>query len=94
MSFDLASFSGIVGDVAKNLPSNNDIMNQVVTGAAASVVLAGLKSNAGQDAVDPLHLFHKDGSSTIVGKTLPASALATMGPDQIKALAAAGYSFV
>ena len=91
MAFDVGSLLGGLGQV---IPSTNELANQVALGAATSVVLAGLKSQAGLDAVDPLHIFHKDGSSTVVGKTIPASALAAMSPDQIKALAAAGYSFV
>ena len=91
MAFDVGSLLGGLGQV---LPSTNELANQVALGAATSVVLAGLKSQAGLDAVDPLHIFHKDGSSTVVGKTIPASALATLSADQIKALSAEGYSFV
>jgi len=92
MAFDLASLN--LGSLGAALPSSNELANQIVTGALASVVLAGFKSQAGQDAVDPLHIFHKDGTSTIVGKTLPAATLSTLSGDQIKALAMQGYSFV
>ncbi len=61
-------------------------MQQVLLGAGASVVLAGLKTNAGVDAVDPLHIFHHPaaadgapgGTSSVVGKSITAAALGAL----------------
>lgn len=88
------NLTGVLSDLSSAIPSTSDVLQQVLIGAGASVVLSGLKTQAGMDAVDPLHIIHKDGGSTIVGKTIPASALANLSGDQIKALASAGYSFV
>lgn len=89
---DLSSFGGIVGDLVKNLPTNNDIANQVATGAIASVLLAGLKSQSGQDAIDPLHLIHPaGGGSTVVGKSITAAAFGALPPDAQAKILAAGY---
>ena len=88
---DLSSFGGIVGDLVKNLPTNNDIANQVATGAIASVLLAGLKSQSGQDAIDPLHLIHPQGGSTVVGKSITAAAFGALPPDAQAKILAAGY---
>ena len=88
------NLTGAVGDLASLIPSSTDILQQVIIGAGASVALAGLKSNAGLDAVDPLHIFHKDGGSTVVGKTISGAAFATMPADARAQLMAAGYTVV
>lgn len=72
------------------LPSTSDIATNLALGAATSVVLAGVKSNAGQDALDPLHLFHHDAPpptpaqvnnpNVVVGPTATASALGALSP--------------
>jgi hypothetical protein len=54
-------------------------------GAAATTVLAGIKTSQGQDALDPLHIFHKDvtpanNPNVIVGPTVTASAFAALPP--------------
>lgn len=82
----MIALTGIVSDLTSLVPSSSDLINQVIVGAGASVVLAGLKSNAGQDAVDPFHIFHHPaptdgtagGVSTVVGKSITASALAAL----------------
>ena len=101
------NLTGVLGDLTSLIPSSGDILNQVIIGAGASVILSGLKTSAGLDAVDPLHLIPRPAVaatatspaipasvSTIVGKTMPASALKGLSPDQITALGEAGYSFV
>jgi hypothetical protein len=83
----MVALTGVVADLSSLIPSSGDLINQVIVGAGASVVLAGLKTSAGQDAVDPFHIFHHppaaDGSpggvSTVVGgKSITASALAAL----------------
>jgi hypothetical protein len=88
------NLTGIVGDMTSLIPSSTDILQQVIIGAGASVALAGLKSQAGIDAVDPLHIFHKDGGSTVVGKTISGAAFSAMAPDARAQLIAAGYTVV
>lgn len=83
MAFDIGALTGILGDLGKVLPSQNDLANQLVTGAVGSVLMAGLKSQSGLDAIDPLHLIHPNGSQTVVGSrtTISAAVLATMPAD-------------
>lgn len=88
MAFDLGS---VLGNLSSVLPTQNDIANQVVTGAVASVVLSGLKSQSGQDAVDPLHLFHANGTSTVIGKSITAAAFNALSPASQANILAAGY---
>ena len=80
------NLTGVIGDLTNLIPSSNDLVQNIVLGAGTSVVLAGLKSNAGADALDPLHIFHHPaaadgtgaGTSTVVGKSITASALAAL----------------
>lgn len=96
------ALTGIVGDLTNLIPSSQDLIQQVVLGAGASVVLAGVKTSAGQDALDPLHLFHKDpppvaptnNPNGIVGPSITASAFAAMPAASQTALLAAGVHIV
>lgn len=95
MAFDLSALN--LGNLTSAIPSTNEIANQLLTGAAVSVVLAGAKSAAGQDALDPLHIFHKQdpsGSTMVVGKTMPISAFNQLDAAGKQAVMAAGYSLV
>jgi hypothetical protein len=86
------NLTGIVGDLTNLIPSSNDLVQNVILGAGTSVVLAGLKSNSGQDALDPLHLFHKDGSSTVVGgKTISTAAFNALDAGGKAQVLAANY---
>lgn len=56
MGLDLSGgLSSILGD----LPTSQQILQNVALGGVTTVILSGLKSAAGQDAVDPLHLIFK-----------------------------------
>ena len=89
MAFDLNSVLGNLGNI---IPSSNELVNNIALGAATSVVLSGLKSQGGQDAIDPLHIFHKDGSSTVIGgKTMSGAAFAALDPATKAQVLAAGY---
>lgn len=86
------NLTGIVGDLSSLIPSSTDVLQQVIIGAGATTVLAGLKTQAGMDAVDPLQIFHKDqpnnNPNNIVGATITASAFAALPPAaQTQALA-------
>lgn len=92
------ALTGILGDLTSAIPSSTDILQQVIIGAGASVALAGLKSQAGLDAVDPLHIIPNHGgantSSVVVGKTVSSAAFAAMPADARAQLMAAGYTIV
>jgi len=81
------ALTGIVGDLGNLIPSSSDILQQVIIGAGATTVLAGMKTAAGQDALDPLHLFHHDQApssannpNVVIGPTVTASAFAALPP--------------
>ena len=95
MAVDL---TGILGSLTSAIPSSSDILQQVIIGAGASVALAGLKSQAGLDAIDPLQIIHKDAPNNnpnnMVGATVTASAFAALPPASQAALAAGGVHIV
>ena len=81
------ALTGIVGDLGNLIPSSGDIVQQLIIGAGATTLLAGMKSSAGQDALDPMHLFHHDPVPTptnnpnvVIGPTITASAFASLPP--------------
>lgn len=92
--------TGILSDLSSVIPSSSDVLQQLMIGAGASVVLAGLKTNAGMDAIDPLHIIHKDPNTgtvtgtTVTGKTVPQSLWALMSAQQQQELAGLGYTTV
>jgi hypothetical protein len=101
------NLSGVFGDMANMLPSSGDILQQVIIGAGAGVVLAGLKSNAGLDAVDPLHLIPRPAVAAtptapaqpasvavVVGKTVAGSVFATLTPAIQDRMMSQGYTVV
>lgn len=88
MAVDL---TGVLADLSSAIPSSSDVLQQVLLGAGASVVLAGLKSQAGLDAVDPLHIIHKDGTSTVVGKSITGASFSALAPAAQASVLAAGY---
>lgn len=98
MGLDLSSLSALSSSLGSLIPSSSDVIQNVALGAATSIVLAGIKSSAGQDAIDPLGLFHKDAPANnpnaVVGPTVTASAYAAM-PAAVQAqLAASGVHIV
>jgi hypothetical protein len=92
------NLTGVVGDLTNLIPSSTDIVQNVILGAGTSVVLAGLKSQAGGDALDPLHIFHKDSPNNnpnnTIGPTITASAFAALPPASQQQLAASGVHIV
>jgi hypothetical protein len=91
--------STITADLGSWLPSGSSLAQNVALGAATSVVLAGLKSQAGLDALDPLHLIHKDASNNttataVVGKSITSAAFNALPADARAQVLAAGYVIV
>ena len=58
------NLTGVLSDLSSAIPSSSDILQQVLLGAGATVVLSGLKTSAGMDAVDPLHLIPRPATAT------------------------------
>lgn len=97
MSFDLSSLSVLGNSLSSMMPSSSDIVSNIALGAATSVVLAGLKSQQGADALDPLHLFHQAPASNpniAVGPTIAAAAFASLPAASQAQLLAAGVHIV
>ena|SRR5438874_13009479 len=97
MSLDLSNFGGLVSNLGSLLPSQESIIQNVALGAATSVVIAGLKSDSGKNALDPLGLFHgreANNPSSVVGPTVTASAFASLPPATQAQLAASGVHIV
>lgn len=92
------ALTGILGDLTSAIPSSSDILQQVIIGAGASVVLSGLKTQGGLDAVDPLHILPNhnggSGSSVVVGKTISSASFNALSPAAQAQVMAAGYSIV
>ena len=92
------NLTGVVGDLGNLIPSSTDVLQQVIVGAGASVVLAGLKTNAGMDALDPLHIIHKDtpnnNPNNVVGPTITASAFSSLPPASQTQVLASGVHVV
>lgn len=92
------NLTGVLSDLSSAIPSSNDVLQQVLVGAGASVVLAGLKTNAGMDAIDPLHIIHKDtpnnNPNNVVGPTITASAFGALPPAAQAQVLASGVHIV
>ena len=93
------ALTGIVGDLTNLMPSGSDLIQQIILGAGASVVLSGLKTNSGMDAVDPMHIFHHPATPTapattsvVVGKTVTGSVFASLTPAIQDRMMAQGYT--
>ncbi len=86
------------------MPSASAIAAQVATGVAGTVILSGLQSEGGQNALDPLHLIFKPNTTTSAAATattpavvtstatptVSAAAFAAMTPAQQASVLAAG----
>lgn len=95
------NLTGIFGDVANLLPSQNDLLQQLIAGAAGTVVISGLQSAGGQNAVDPLHLFHKPATDAapaaqgaVQGQVMTMSKFLTLSPDQQKVIQAMNFTII
>jgi len=94
------NLTGIVGDLTNLIPSSNDLLQSLIAGAAGTVVLSGLKSQEGQNALDPLHLFHHTPASgapatgVVQGQVMTMSKFLTLNPDQQKMLQAMGFTII
>lgn len=92
------NLTGVLSDLSSAIPSSQDVLQQVMVGAGASVVLAGLKTNAGMDAIDPLHIIHKDtpnnNPNNVVGPTITSSAFGALTPQARAQVLASGVHIV
>ena len=93
MALDLTS---VTNALASYMPSGNALIQNLALGAATSVVVAGMKSDAGKAAIDPLGLFPHPANNpaAVSGASITASAFAAL-PAAVQAqLTAAGVHIV
>ena len=95
---DLSSIGALTTNLGNLLPSGSAIAENVLTGAAASVVLKGLQAG-GASSLDPLGLFPKPSTATnnpnvVAGPTITASAFASLDQASKGSLLAAGVHIV
>lgn len=93
MALDL---SGVESAISALVPNTNDVLQSVVTSAAAGVVLSGLKNQLGNGQLDPLGLFPHPANNpnAIAGPTITASAFAALDATTKAQLMAAGAHIV
>jgi hypothetical protein len=91
---DLSSLSGLTSNLSQLVPDSNTILQNVAVSAASGIVLAGLKSQVGSGALDPLGIFHgaaaSNNPSAVVGPTITASAFSSLTPAAQSSFLAAG----
>ena len=103
MGLDLSSMSALTTNLGSLLPSGSQIMENVLVGAAGSVVLKGLQAG-GASSLDPLGLFHPASTTPAIaatnnpavasGPTITASAFASLDAVSKGSLTAAGVHIV
>ena len=93
MQLDLGSLTNALSSY---MPSGSALIQNLALGAATSVVVAGIKSDAGKQAMDPLGLFpHPANNPNVVtGATITASAFAALPAAAQAQLTAAGVHIV
>jgi hypothetical protein len=88
----------IAGSLTNLLPSTNSLITDLIAGAAGTVVISGLKSGSGQDALDPMHWFHHPESNTtgvVQGSNvITMSKFLALTPDQQKMFQALNYTII
>lgn len=62
----IPALTGLLGNIQSIASGTTlqDIIGSVAAGTVGTVALAGVTSQQGQDAIDPLHLFHKPATAT------------------------------
>lgn len=101
MALNLSGIFGDIGNLAGSV-SGQDIVQSILAGAAGTVVISGLKSQGGQDAVDPLHLFHHNppanntppATGVVQGNVITMSKFMALTPDQQKMFVALNYTVI
>ena len=93
---DLSSLGGLTSNLSALVPDSNTILQNVAVSAASGIVLAGLKQQVSNGALDPLGVFHAanpapaSNPNNIVGPTITAAAFGSLPKDTRDQLTAAG----
>ena len=78
----------MMSGILSAMPSASAIASNVATGAIGTLILSGLQSTGGQNALDPLHLIFKPNTTTVTPAstttapvpTISAAAFASLPP--------------
>jgi hypothetical protein len=76
--------------ILASMPSASSIATQVAAGVAGTVILSGLQSQGGQNALDPLHLIFKPNLTTTTAASSSVPAVTTSAP--VPTISAASYA--
>lgn len=96
MALNLTGVFSDIGNLASSV-SGQDVLQNLAAGAIGTVVLSGLGTAQGQNAIDPLHIFihPQSGTSGVVsGSVMPMSKFLALSPDQQKMIQALNYTIV
>ena len=96
MGMNLTGIFSDVGNLASSI-SMQDVVGSIAAGALGTVVLSGVQTEKGQDAIDPLHIFHHAPTKTtgvVQGKVMAASAFSKLDPATQTTLLTNGYSII
>ena len=96
MALNLTGIFGDVGNLASSV-SMQDVVASIAAGALGTVVLSGAQTGAGQDAIDPLHIFHHAPTNTtgvVQGNVIKMSAFMALTAAQQKMFQAMGYTVI
>lgn len=100
MPLNLSGVFGDIGNLAGSV-SGQDVLQSILAGAAGTVVISGLQSSGGQDAIDPLHIFHKPATPTtpavtgvVQGKVMTMTQYLALSADNQKMIQAMGYTIL
>jgi len=102
-SLDLSSLSNLTSQLGGLMPSGQQILEGVITGAAVTTVTKGLQAG-GASALDPLGIFPRPAATPVAaatnnpnvvsGPTITSSAFAALPPASQGTLLAAGVHIV
>ena len=96
MALNLSGVFSDIGNLASSV-SGQSVLQNLAEGAIGTVVLSGLGTQQGQNAIDPLHIFIHPQSGTagvVSGNTMTMSKFISLTPDQQKMIQALNYTIV
>lgn len=107
MGLNLTGVFSDIGNLAGSV-TGQDVLGGLLTSAVGTVVVSGLGTSAGQNALDPLHIFHAPaapatatapGNATasagvVQGQVMTMTKFLSLTSDQQKMLQAMGYTII
>jgi hypothetical protein len=97
MALDLSSLGNLTTQLGGLMPSGSSLLQNLALGAGTTVLISGLQSGQGQDAIDPLHWFHHPNSGAmglVQGNVMTMSAYKALSPDGQKTIDTMHYTII